>query len=271
VTAVPAPPLVHHEHPAPWRPDVAPVPRQRTDADVRAGAAVLYGSFACPWSYLASQRTDGTDPRPTWRMVDPEAAPGAHLAAAGRRLAPAALEQAAAALESVRAVLLPGERLPVHPPAFVPHTGPAVVGYAEAVGAGVGAEVRRLLFDAYWQQGLDIGLPEVLRRLLEGPLRAGTSAVRPVAEHGYAVTLTGGPLTTDAHLRMQVWAASRPGGSTGGLPSLVVDGITTSGRAALDRLDPSSGAVIDAVAPAPGGPSAQSGSGQDCRSTGRRR
>jgi 2-hydroxychromene-2-carboxylate isomerase len=239
VIALPAPPLVHHEHPAPWRQDVAALPRQRTDGDVRTGVAVLYGSFACPWSYLASQRADHiTTPalHPAWRMIDPRAAPGTRLSAPGSRLDRQGAEAAVAELEAVRALLLPGEHLPARPPPFVPHAGPAVVGYAEAVGAGVGQQVRRVLFDAYWQQGLDIGLPEVLRRILEAPLRAGSSAARSVAEHGYAVTLTGGPITTDAHLRMLAWHTARPATLADGLPTLVADGISTSGRAALAAL-----------------------------------
>lgn len=233
MTALPAPPLLHHEHPAPWRPDVAPLPRQRTDGDAPAGRAVLYGSFSCPWSYLASQRTDLIpDPalRPVWRMVDPDGAPGTRLSAPGRRPGPEEAALSAAGLEALRALLLPGERLPDRAPAFVPHGGPAVVAYAEAVGAGVGDQVRRLLFDAYWQQGIDIGLPEVLRRLLGDALRSGSSAARCIAEHGYAVTLTGGPITTDAWLRVRAWHQSRP---AGGLPALTSGARTDCGPEAL--------------------------------------
>lgn len=135
-------------------------------------------------------------------MIDPDAAPGTRLAVPGSRLDPPGAEQAAADLEAVRALPLPGEHLPGSMPVFVPHTGPGVVGYAEAVGAGVSDQVRRLLFDVYWQQGADIGPPEVLRRILQAPLRAGASAVRPFREHGYAVTLTGGAITTEAHRRV---------------------------------------------------------------------
>lgn len=240
MTALPATPLVHHEHPARWAhgPTPLPLPRQRPDDDPPTGRGVLYGSFACPWSYLASQRTDRIpDPalRPVWRMIDPDAAPGTRLAAPGRRLDPPAAQKAAAGLAAVRALLLPGEHLPDRPPALLPHTGPAVVGYAEAVGAGVGDQVRPILFDAYWRQGLDIGLPEVLRRLLHTPLRAGTSTVQPISEHGYAVTLTGGPVTTAAHHRLRRWHEDRP---TFGGPALalITDQGTTQADAALSAL-----------------------------------
>lgn len=246
MTALPAPPLIHHEHPARWAQDTTPLPlpRQRPDGDAPVGRAVLYGSFACPWSYLASQRADLiADPalRPTWRMVDPDAPPGTRLAAPGRRLDPEQAERSAADLEAARALLLPGERLPARPPAFVPHAGPAVVAYAEAVGAGVGDHVLRVLFDAYWQHGLDIGLPEVLRRVLGDTFRSGSSTARCIQEDGYAVTLTGGPITTDAHLRARAWHQSQPAGD-GGLPALTADNRTDHGPAALAalarRLDP---------------------------------
>ena len=239
MTALPATPLVHHEHPARWSQDtLLPLPRQRPDDDRPTGRGVLYGSFACPWSYLASQRTDRIpEPalRPVWQMIDPAAAPGTRLAAPGRALDAPAAEKAAADLAAVRALLLPGEHLPGRPPAFVPHIGPAVVGYAEAVGAGVADQVRRILFDAYWRQGRDIGMPEVLRRLLHSPLRAGTSAVRPIRQHGYAVTLTGGPLTTAAHHRLRRWHADWL--TLGGHALvLVTDQGTTQADAALAAL-----------------------------------
>ena len=239
MTALPAPPLVHHEHPARWAQDtLLPLPRQRPDDDRPTGGGVLYGSFACPWSYLASQRTDrilAPALRPVWRMIDADAAPGTRLASPGRRLDLQGAEEAAADLAAVRALLLAGEHLPDRPPAFVPHTGPAVVGYAEGVGAGVGDQVRRILFDAYWRQGLDIGMPEVLRRLLHSPLRSGTSTVRPISQHGYAVTLTGGPLTTAAHRRLRHWHEGQP--SSGGVAlALTTDQGTTRADAALGAL-----------------------------------
>lgn len=233
-------PLVHHEHRARWAQGIAGVPRQRTAVDLPTGGGVMYGSFSCPWSYLASQRTDliaDAASRPTWRMVDVEAAPGTRLAAPGRRLDAPSTERAAADLEAVRALLLPGEHLPARPPAFVPHTGPAVVGYAEAVAAGVPDQVRRLLFDAYWQHGTDIGLPEVLRRLLQAPLRDGTSEVRAIAEHGYGVTLTGGPMTTDAHRRTRAWHDGWLATCVAGLPALTVGASTMCAAAALTALE----------------------------------
>ena len=147
--APPDPPLVHHEHPAPWRPVVATVPRQRTDGDVSPGVAMMYGSFACPWSYLASQRTAGiTDParRPTWRMIDTDGPPGTRLSAPGGRLDPSGTDKRQPSWRRCARSCSPASTCPPGHLGFVPHTGPAVVGYAEAVGAGVGEQVRRLLF-----------------------------------------------------------------------------------------------------------------------------
>ena len=91
------------------------------------------------------------------------------------------------------------------PSTFVPNTQAAVAGYAEAYEAGVGDEVRRLLFRAYWADGADISDPEVLRRLLTAPLRRGASTAQPVARSGYAVTLAHGPVTSAAHRRIRAW------------------------------------------------------------------
>lgn len=235
----PVQPPVHHDHRARWVQDPPGLPLPRpAHAQGSDARETVYGSFTCPWSYLASQRTDlwPRAARPSWRMLDTEAAPGAHLAAAGRRLDAGSAAATAADLERVRALLLPGEHLPAQSPSFVPHTGPAVVGYAEAVVAGVADQVRRLLFDAYWEQGLDIGVPEVLRRLLEAPLRAGTSQVRAVHDHGYAVTLTGGPLTGEAHRLLTTWHRAAPSSGSGGLPALTGHSVTPRGAAALYAL-----------------------------------
>jgi hypothetical protein len=139
-------------------------------------------------------------------------------------------------LEQVRALLLPGEHLPDRAPALLPHTGPAVVGYAEACGAGVADRVRSVLFDAYWRCGADLGSPEVLRRLLVEPLLAGHSDSWPVRESGYGVTLAGGPITSQAWRRVREWRAGWQQTATGVLPVLVAGGSTLAGPAVVTAL-----------------------------------
>ena len=102
------------------------------------------------------------------------------------------------ALADARALLRPGERLPVAGPALVPKTQAAVSGYAEGCGAEVGDEIRRLLFTAYLVDGIDIGRPEVLYTLLGGTLMRGKATSEPIREWGYAVAVTRGPITSRA-------------------------------------------------------------------------
>lgn len=195
---------------------------------------VLYGCCSCPWCYLASQRSDRLTAATAvqWRMV----APDPHLHVTGQRLDTDGRRHLQADLDAARTAMLPGERLPEHAPAFLPNTAPAVVGYAEADGAGVADPVRRLLFDAYWNDGADIGNPEVLRRLLAGPIQAGHSTSWPLRESGYAVTLAGGPITNGAYRRIQQWRTASATASKGAVPSMVSDDGTVTGADVLRQL-----------------------------------
>lgn len=160
----------------------------------------VYGEFSCPYSYLASHRVDAlaeVGVEVDWRAVErdpfrPSRRAGVNIGDIEQRLAE---------------VLLSGERLPWRVPAFVPNTEAAVAGYAEAYGAGVAAEVRRVLFAAYWIDGVDIGDPEVLRRRLAGPILRGHSTSLPLRDFGYAVSPSRGPITTGAWRRMRQWRA----------------------------------------------------------------
>ncbi len=218
---------------------VLPPPRGRKDADDQKRGAttppVLYGCFSCPWCYLASQRTNliaDRALRPLWRMVDPEP----RLPGAGRARHAIGRHRHEAGQAAVFPMLLPGERLPPRLPTFIPNTGPAVVGYAEAVGAGVGDRVRELLFDAYWHSGADIGNPEILRRLLAAPVRAGHSTSWPLRDFGYAVSLAGGPITNDAYYRIRKWHAGWHTAAGTALPTLVDCGTTISGQSVFAAL-----------------------------------
>lgn len=200
------------------------------------GRPVIYGCFTCPWCYLASQHSDQlADPLdgPQWRMVVPEP----HPPVTGTRLDAADRSRLEDELAAVGVMLLPGEQLPSQAPAFVPYTSPAVAGYAEACGAGVEDVVRRLLFDAYWQHDADIGNPEVLRRLLAAPIRAGHSASWPLRESGYVVSLAGGPITTGAYDHMRNWQADWLHAAGGAVPAMVGGGTPITGPDVVRALE----------------------------------
>lgn len=222
---------------------------------------VIYSDFGSPGAYLASRRVDALGAagvQADWRAVeaDPRAPVG------GVPLAPAEREQLASELDSVRELLLPGEELPAAPPTVRLNTAAAVAAYAEACGAGVADEVRRLLFSAYWERGADIGNPEVLRRLLAGPFLRSDSASVPLREFGMAVTSIRGPITGDAARRMRDWStqwdllSDRTAAAPLALPILVVDGaLPVAGETALRRLEKAvlhAGAEVDPVLPDPG-------------------
>lgn len=161
---------------------------------------VLYGDFNCPWSYLASRRLrvlqDSGVPV-DFRAVEHDPwRPGRD----GSRFADLREE-----MDRVAAELLPGEDLPYSLAGFVPRTQAAISGYAEAHAAGVAPTVRNLLFDAFWLHGLDIGDPKVVRTLLVDAIRSGSSPSEPLREWGYAVDVTGGPVSTAAWRLIGAW------------------------------------------------------------------
>lgn len=222
---------------------------------------VIYSDFGSPGAYLASRRADALGAagvQVDWRAVeaDPRAPVG------GVPLTPAEREQLARELASLGDLLLPGESLPSSPPGARLNTAAAVAAYAEACGAGVADEVRRLLFSAYWERGADIGNPEVLRRLLAGPFLRSHSTSVPLREFGMAVTSTRGPITGGAARRIRDWATqwellNEPAAAVPlPLPILVVDGaLPVTGETALRRLEKAilhAGAEVDPALPDPG-------------------
>jgi 2-hydroxychromene-2-carboxylate isomerase len=165
---------------------------------------IVYGDFSSLRSYLASILTDtlvGTDAAVEWRAVQHHP----RLPFPGLRLDEAAQQCLAAEWLECRPLLSEDLTVRYRPRTFIPNTQATVAAFAEASDAGVGDEVRQLLFNAYWANGDDIGDPEVLRRLVAAPLRRGTSTARPVAQSGYAVTLAHGPVTSGAYRRIQAW------------------------------------------------------------------
>lgn len=200
-------------------------------------ALVVYADFTSPWAYLASRRVDAlvaAGIEVDWRAVESDP----RLPVTGRRLDEHHSAELAAQVAAVTGLLLPGEQLPWVPPKVLCRTEAAVSGYAEAYGAGVGADVRRLLFQAYWLRGMDIGSPEVLRTLLAGPILRGYSQAWPLREHGYAVSVSGAPVTTEAWQRIRFWRAEWTAlGVATTLASMDGGGAVHVGAAALRMLE----------------------------------
>ena len=198
---------------------------------------VVYADFASASCYLASLRVDALTAAGVpvdWRAVETEP----RLPVTGRRLDAAEHEALQHELDLLDRVLLPGEQLSVSLPAFRPNTRGAVAAYAEAYAAGVADDVRRLLFDAYWTRGADIGSAEVLRRLLAGPILRGRSTAAPMSALDSVVSSSRGPITTDAWRRIRDWSERRQRLGARPLPVLVVDGWQpVSGETALRRLE----------------------------------
>jgi hypothetical protein len=139
-------------------------------------------------------------------------------------------------LEEVRAQCGPDESVPQAPPELLPKTEAAVSAHAEAVGAGVADQVRRRLFAAYWEDGINIGDPEVLRTLLAGDFIRGHATSDPVRRFGYAVAMTRAPITTAAWRRIKQskerWGSLRQAE----LPTVIEGSIVFSGPRACEYL-----------------------------------
>ena len=208
---------------------------------------VLYGDFSCPMCYVASQRVDALTNAGVavqWRAVEHRP----DLPVGGLRHDVNTLPAAERALGDARALLRPGEQLPAAVRALVPKTEAAVSAYAEACGAQVRDEIRRLLFSAYGEHGVDIGNPIVLHTLLASAFMRGKATSDPIRQFGYAVAVTGGPITSQAWRLLRSWRQQWQALGAPELPSLW-DGTTVkSGEHALRQL-----AVEVRQAPAPGG------------------
>lgn len=220
--------------------------------------SVLYADVTCPACYLASLRTDllaaaGLD-TPQWRLVEHRPSvwltpvtPDAQTQAARER-------ELTAVLATVRSgEPIAPEALPRRVPSRLPNTGAAVTAFAEAVNAGVGDVVRRLLFAAYWLDGLDIGSSGVLRALLLAPVqhavaerRAGRPSWPPspwsgasevVPWTGNVVSVQGGAITAAGERLVRRWRQERSAlQAPACLTLLAATGELASGAAALEPL-----------------------------------
>jgi hypothetical protein len=168
-----------------------------------AGALIVYADFSDPFCHLASRRVDvlrAAGVEVDWRAV--QTAPRRPVT--GARDA-ARLTQLSRRSDELAGLLVAAEELSSARPGFVPNTEAAVAAYAEAYGAGVADEVRRLLFALYWEHGVDIGNPNELRAPLAPVILSGSSSSDPPRQFGYAVSVSRGPITTAAWRRIRSW------------------------------------------------------------------
>lgn len=210
---------------------------------------IVYADFSCPRSYLASHRVDAlaeVGVLVEWRAIESD--PSRPVAGSG-------LVGGAELHRQLIELLGPGERLRWRTPDLAPNTEAAVTGYAEACGAGVAEQVRRVLFAAYWVDGADIGSLEVLRRLLAGPILRGHSTSFPLHDFGYAVSPSRGPITTAAWRRIRDWRREWAALNLTATPGLIADnGDLLCGAAALGHLGEQVirlGAPVNPVLPDP--------------------
>lgn len=142
---------------------------------------IIYADFTSAYCYLASLRVDRmmtAGRRPVdWRAV--EHRPG--LPRPGLQFSGTAQVIRGRELAAVRCLLTPREEFEARNPRFLPNTRSANAAYALASAGGSGDEARRILFDAYWVQGLHIGEPDVVRQLVPtalNPRRSGRAHTR---------------------------------------------------------------------------------------------
>lgn len=222
----------------------------------------VFADFTCLECYLASRRADvlaAAGVAVQWCAVEHRRELPVGSSPWGSD-AMAELDRQAAVLE---ALLLPGERFPWTAPSVLVRTEAAVTALAEAQCAGVGDDVRRLLFELYWQSGVDIGSPARLRGPLAAPIRRGCSQTDALRYSGYAVSVDRGPITTAAFELIRRWRAQWSDLDRSDLPAVLVDGATLHGVDAVRRLgkeityahaslDPSRPAPARAVRARPG-------------------
>jgi 2-hydroxychromene-2-carboxylate isomerase len=196
---------------------------------------IVYADFDSAKSYLASLRTDAlvaAGVAVEWRAVQrrPE------RPVTGEQITPDVQDELTRVFAELDTLLLPGETFPRIVPTSAPNTEAAVSAYAESFGTSVAEDVRRLMFDLYWTHGADIGNPNVLRTPLAGPMlraNAGSDSMRHV---GYAVSVSRGPITTDAYRRINAWRDEWQRLGCPETPVVLVDGATSVGIDAVRRL-----------------------------------
>jgi 2-hydroxychromene-2-carboxylate isomerase len=127
-------------------------------------SVVLYGSFNCPYSFLASLRVDRLiavgGVAVEWRAVVHDPA----VAAEGEQTSDEVAALLDRELEEIRGLLAPGEPYPARRPAVQVNTTAAAAGYSALDGPN-SDRLRAALFETFWVDGLNIGDRSVLDRL----------------------------------------------------------------------------------------------------------
>lgn len=209
---------------------------------------VIYADFTSPESHLANRRAAalaaaGVDIE--WRAV--EHRPG--LPVGGQPFGSRERAIVQERMAKVATLLLPGEPLPWVTPGVASNTMAAVSAFAEADGAGVAAEVRRLLFAAYWVEGVNLSDPRALWPRLAATFLSAPGAADPLRESGFAISVSGGPITDGAWRRIRAWRNEWTRLGAAALPVLVADGDSPAeGENALRRLEQEmarTGAALD--------------------------
>ena len=196
---------------------------------------VVYADFTCPDCYLAARRADVLAAGSvTVDFCAVEHRPA--LPVNGLRLSAADQAAVIGRFDTLHGLLLPGEQLPWALPPFTPRSQASVSAYAEAYGSPVDGDVRRLLFELYWREGVDIGNPNALRTPLAGPILRSGSTVDPLRQAGYAVSVDRGPISTSAYRHIRLWRAKWQQLGSPTLPVLLVGSTTLHGIEALRRL-----------------------------------
>lgn len=212
---------------------------------------IVYGDFTDALSWVVSMRVDQL--RRTGVAVEWRAVPAVHsIRVLAAPLGPEGHQRIGDVQRWHRGAALPGEPTGWGAPPLVPWAEPAVSAYAEAVEAGIEDHVRHQLFRSHWVDRLDIGNPDVLRHVLSVPFLHGSSPCQVVVQHGYAVAIGGGPVSTDAwrlalHWRREWATLGRPE-----LPVVVDEGSTYKAFEAAEhlgaRVRASGGGVLAATA-----------------------
>ena len=184
-------------------PDANPNTNSDTNPDTNPETVIVWGDFTCPWSYLAWQRTEllAADGVPIdWRTVEHDPWHQETPVEVSDRF-----QALRAEMPEVLGHLLADEDLVYTLAGFVPFTTAATSAYAEAYVAGVARPVGDRLFRAFWRGGVDLNNARILQTMLTDDLRRGTSRSELVQHWGYALDVTGGPITTAAWQAIRAW------------------------------------------------------------------